>query len=247
MISNSSQPPHPDGQAQLAALGAADADALVALVDADDDTALAAISLLGRVGRKPHSAPLLRVLAGPRAELWMASAVALTLLESRRPTGRLLALLDEVSAEEQRFAVAYALAFTRCALADPRVRPALMRVLGDGAAPARVRGIAAEGLGNMLGSCFGVGAARDAAFAATGDLLIAMLDDPAPEVRFWATFALGSLRYRAALPRLREVAATDAASFGGWWTVGAEASDAIDNIEGREPPERIVQPSTGAP
>lgn len=228
-----------DLRARLARLGAADADAVAALVDdSRREVALEAIWLLGRVGGKRHSGPLVRVLGGARDELWMASAVALTLLESRRPTGRLLGLLATALTGEQRFAVVYALALTGCALRDPRVRPALLRVLGDAGEAPRVRGIAAEGLGNLHGSCFGVGAERDAAFEATGALLTAMLSDPAPEVRFWSAFALGSLGYRAALPRLRAVAAADAGWFANWWTVGEEASDAVDRIEGRAPPDR---------
>jgi hypothetical protein len=60
-------------------------------------------------------------------------------------------------------------------------------------------------------------------------------------VRFWSAFALGSMRYHAALPVLRKLAAGDTASFGNWWTVGEEASDAVDWIEGHEPPGRSMR------
>jgi hypothetical protein len=45
----------------------------------------------------------------------------------------------------------------------------------------------------------------------------------------------------AHVPVLRELAADDTASFGNWWTVGEEASDAVDWIEGREPSGRSMR------
>jgi HEAT repeat protein len=97
----------------------------------------------------------------------------------------------------------------------------------------------AEGLGNMFGGCFSKPGEQASRYDEAGQVLIGLLDDPSPEVRFWAAFATGSLRYHPALPALKQLARTDTAWFGGWWTVGEEASDAMDRIEGREPPERV--------
>ena len=142
----------------------------------------------------------------------------------------------------QRYAAAagYALAFTNCALRDPRVTGAFVTVVRAGHAPPNLRGVMAEGLGNVFSGCFGGQGYQESTYDETGQVLIGLLHDLAPEVRFWVAFALGSLRYRPALPELRRLASTDTAWFGGWWTVGEEASDAIDRIEGREPPERAV-------
>jgi hypothetical protein len=91
----------------------------------------------------------------------------------------------------------------------------------------------------MFGGCFGGPGDQESRHEETGQVLIGLLHDPAPEVHFWAAFAAGSLRYRPALPTLEQLARTDTAWFGGWWTVGEEASDAMDRIEGREPPARV--------
>jgi hypothetical protein len=59
--------------------------------------------------------------------------------------------------------------------------------------------------------------------------LLAGLDDPVPEVRFWCAYALGTLRVRRAIPRLRELVA-DAAAVPHFWTVGEEAAWAIMTV-----------------
>jgi HEAT repeat protein len=169
----------------------------------------------------------------------MPSAIALSLLESKRPTRHLIALLlDPQRASEQRYAAGYALGFTSCALRDSRVTDTFSSVVQDRHIPANVRGVVTEGLGNMFGGCFGGPGDQESRYEEAGQVLLDLVHDPAPEVRFWAAFAAGSLGYRPALPVLEQLAHTDAAYFGGWWTVGEEASDAIDRIEGREPPER---------
>jgi HEAT repeat protein len=56
--------------------------------------------------------------------------------------------------------------------------------------------------------------------------LLAGLDDPAPEVRFWCAYALAMRQVRRALPRLRELAG-DTALPADLWTVGEEATWAI--------------------
>jgi HEAT repeat protein len=170
----------------------------------------------------------------------MPSAVALSLLESKRPTRHLIALLlDPQRASEQRYAAGYALAFTSCALRDPRVIDAFVTLVQDQHVPSNVRGVMAEGLGNMFGGCFGRPGGQASRYDETGQVLLGLLHDPSPEVRFWAAFAIGSLQYRPALPALKQLARADTAWFGGWWTVGEEASDAMDRIEGREPPIRV--------
>jgi HEAT repeat protein len=231
----------PQVVAALQELGTTQHKDVVDLVQAPDDmVAQKACWLLGRFGKKRDSQALLHALSSNRSTLWMSSAVALSLLESKRPTRHLIPLLlDPQRASEQRYAAGYALGFTSCALRDPCVTDAFLTVVQDQHVPSNVRGVVAEGLGNMFGGCFGGPGNQKARYDEAGQVLIVLLHDSAPEVRFWAAFAAGSLRYLAALPALKQLARTDIAYFGGWWTVGEEASDAIDRMEGREPPERV--------
>ena len=94
-------------------------------------------------------------------------------------------------------------------LADPDEAPA-------------VRGEAAEQLGCWWA---GSGALRRAVVAN----LLAGLYDAAPEVRFWCAYALGTLRVRRAIPRLRELVG-DPAAVDQLWSVGEEAVWAIMTI-----------------
>lgn len=232
---------NPQIVAVLEQLGTIQPKEVVELVQAPDDAvAQNACWLLGQFRNKRYSQALLRALYSNRSTLWMPSAGALSLLDSKRPTRHLIALLlDSQRASEQRYAAGYALAFTNCALRDPRVIDAFVTVVQDQQVASNVRGVVAEGLGNMFGGCFGGPGDQESRYDETGEVLMGLLHDPAPEVRFWAAFAVGGLRYRPALPALKQLARTDTAWFGGWWTVGEEASDAIDRIEGREPPVRV--------
>ena len=90
----------------------------------------------------------------------------------------------------------------------------------------RVRAQAAEGLANtMTMERRGKPLYRPAV-----DALLAGLNDPSPQVRFWSVFALWQIRAREALPELERLAATDQAMCPGWWTVAEEASDAIASL-----------------
>ncbi len=59
--------------------------------------------------------------------------------------------------------------------------------------------------------------------------LLAGLYDAAPEVRFWCAYALGTLRIRRAIPRLRELVG-DPGVADQFWSVGEEAVWAIMTI-----------------
>ena len=63
------------------------------------------------------------------------------------------------------------------------------------------------------------------------------LRDACPEARFWSAFGLALLGAREARHDLR-LLRRDRTVVAGWWTVGEEASDALDTIEGRDPPDR---------
>jgi HEAT repeat protein len=119
----------------------------------------------------------------------------------------------------------------------PHIRSATVRALLEVAADRRqlnlVREHAIEGVAEQLQSSDP--ADRDRHDTDAG--LMALLNDPSPAVRFWSAFALGQLRTAAAVPLLHAVT-MDRMTVPGWWSVGEEASDAINIIEGREPPPR---------
>jgi HEAT repeat protein len=114
-----------------------------------------------------------------------------------------------------RFAAAHCLAWSR----NWRYAPTLLRRFNDPNETPRVRGQLAEALAYL-------GAKR-----AIPDLVRALGDDSG-EVRFWATFALGSIADESVIPALEKLT-RDRTMVKGWWTVGKEARDAIRWIRNR--------------
>lgn len=110
---------------------------------------------------------------------------------------------------------------------------ALLEVAADRTRPDLVREHATEAVAERLRSS----GSTDRDRQATESRMMVLLSDPSPAVRFWSAFAVGQLRTRAAVPLLRAMT-DDRTIVPGWWSVGEEASDAIDIIEGREPPDR---------
>jgi HEAT repeat protein len=227
-------------------LGVSDPIELIPLLQSPNKRwAATACSALGFTGKKAFGTVLLAVLKGKRPSLWMPAAVAISQLESKRTIRALIQLmLDPSRSARQRQAVAYALSFTWGGLADERYMTstgeAFIRILQNQHESPGLRGQVAEGLAYLHGPC--AGAARDRrrrAYREAGQILITSLGDPSAEVRFWSAFALGSMRYRMALPMLRKVARTDKGRFGNWWTVGEEAADAVACINGQPRPIRI--------
>lgn len=113
---------------------------------------------------------------------------------------------------------------------DPRTDEAafkpLLAALENQAELPNVRAQTAESLGNIIGRSD----RRARPYRQAQRALTLALEDTAPEVRFWAAFALGEMRSRAALPKLRELASTDAAICPRWWAIKDEAADAIECI-----------------
>jgi len=113
------------------------------------------------------------------------------------------------------------------------VTSALLATLNDSAENVEVRGQAAEALGNRF-----VGRRpHTPGYDRVGRELLAFLDHPDAELRYWAAFALGMLRYRPALPTLQRLAAGDVRVVaGGLSRVSEEAADASSAIQrGRYP------------
>jgi hypothetical protein len=109
----------------------------------------------------------------------------------------------------------------------------LLEVLGDRTRRAEVRGQVAEAVAEQLELADKTDPLRRAAEAA----LMELLDDESPIVRFWSAFGLGKLKTRTALPMLHALT-SDETPVPRWWTVGQEAADAVEWIEGRVPPGR---------
>jgi hypothetical protein len=118
---------------------------------------------------------------------------------------------------------------------ETRALEALMAMLGDTSRSGVIRGHAAEAIGERLQFSGPDDPGREAAELR----FVQLLSDASPDVRFWSAFGLGKLRTRHAVPALRKLTNDDTAVVG-WWTVGEESADAIDIIEGREPPERTM-------
>jgi HEAT repeat protein len=113
----------------------------------------------------------------------------------------------------------------------------LLAVLGNDAEQVRIREAAAESVGFILMFAD----RRCKIFRKATRVLVDVLRDPAPEVRFWAAYALGAMRARLALDDLRRVATTDEATCPDWWLVRDEPADAIASILGQPTPERVPE------
>ena len=127
---------------------------------------------------------------------------------------------------------------------EPRAIPHLLDLLNDPQRPAVVRTQAAEGIGNCLPERV-VRRQHSRLYRRCVTALVAALDDPHPNVRFYAAFSLGKLRARTALPRLRQLAEHDNAEASWMWSVKEEAVDAIHSIEHDCPPEPDACERTG--
>ena len=151
----------------------------------------------------------------------------------------LLELVREGTGGREQMA-AWALAYGVPARLIPDTVQSLLDVLADGERPAELRGQVAETVADQLEFSENTDPLRHRAEAT----LLQLLDDASPIVRFWAAFGLGKLRTRAALPALQALTG-DETPVPRWWTVGEEAADAIEWIEGRVPPERVGAGATG--
>jgi hypothetical protein len=114
-----------------------------------------------------------------------------------------------------------------------RVVLELLDIVADADLPVGVRAQAAEAVGDQLAFT-----KRSSLRRVASTCLIRQLSSPQPELRFWSAFSLGKLRAKQAKHRLRALI-TDDARLEGFWSVGEEASDALQRIDGRVPPTRL--------
>lgn len=108
----------------------------------------------------------------------------------------------------------------------------LLDIVEEAHLPVEVRAQAAEAAGNQLAFT-----KRSSLRRVASTCLIRQLTAPQPELRFWSAFSLGQLRTKQAKHQLR-LLLDDETVIDGYRSVGEEASDALDWIEGRNPPAR---------
>lgn len=167
---------------------------------------------------------LLRALAkGDDNERWSAAG-ELSHVEDPKVVRRLDRLLHGDGSTEARGAAAYVLGFS----GREDVAPSLANVLADREEDATVRAYSAEALGHLL--------QHETVLAEVRTAIRGGLRDPAPEVRFWSTFAAGVLGLQETRPYLVQLADTDGEEIEGWWTVAEEAEWALRVLNGEEDP-----------
>jgi HEAT repeat protein len=192
--------------------------ALIGDKEAPTAARAAACWLAGAFGRKRAAPHLLAAMRSGERKLRWEAAIALGKLRAKRALKPLAEMVRSGSPSDLRAASAYVLGH----VGDADAVGLLLEVLASGAEDTNVRSHAAEALGYIRSSesCSG---------------LTRALGDKSPEVRFWAAFALGQVGCRRALTYLKTLASSDHSKVAGWWTVGEEASRAIEAIRSGQP------------
>lgn len=182
----------------------------------EDDLSHAAIWFLGRMRYKDAVRPLLSLVRDAHYDIARRrrAAMALSCLASKRAVNPLIRMLTTDPDPVMRFHACITLGW----LYDKRALPQLISTLGNTREESSVRAGAAEALGVLK-------------FPEAVPHLLAALEEPGAEIRYWAVYALGEIEDPIALPALRRIAATDAASVKGWGTIKAEALEAIEALE----------------
>jgi HEAT repeat protein len=211
-------------QAMLSVLraGGTSLSALVRLVSNPEtslETRETACWFLGRLDDRRALPAFLSALRANDASLRGHAARELGFLGVRRAVKPLVDLLLTDRDDEVRKAAAVALGSIH---AQRAMEPMLRVLTHTTTASPGLRGMVAEQLARFNSSRSSSRSVR---------ILIDVLEDPSPEVRFWAAYALGALSAREAIPALERLAATDDATLPGWWSVKKEAADAIATIK----------------
>jgi|SRR5579871_1249781 len=194
-----------------------------------------ALNLLAARAYHPSLHLLLTEVLSKNAEIAGMAAAALARIGSRKMLHRVLRLLKERKDAPSRLALVSALALV-ADLGDSRSHAiwvdSLTAILNNSSELEGCRALAAEGLANALRFCD----RRTKRYRRSVDVIMRMLNDACAEVRFCSAFALGELRVRKGLQKLREVAVHDHAKCSGLaghpggWTVSQEALEAISAI-----------------
>ena len=156
---------------------------------------------------------LLALRNDPDTTVVWEAAKALSLMPSRNVGENLKIVLCETLDSERRTATIWSIGASQYRPAIPELS-SILTALDE---PVSVRAHAAEALG-VIGDRRASGALLD------------VLDDSSPDVRFWATYALGELREQRAVPALKRLACSDNTGPTGWWPVKEEAANALAKI-----------------
>jgi len=181
---------------------------------------------LGQFRDKRALEILLQLMNDPAAEVRMEAASALSAIGGERALKALKSNALTSDHNHTRKAAGYALAFT---FEDEALAP-LVHVLNNAAESPTIRGIAAEGIGNIMEDA----EAGSFWFKRASKVLRSSLQDESPEVRFWATFALGAMKDKSSLRELFDLAKNDLAVCPEYWSVSKEAIGSIQRILGIE-------------
>lgn len=162
------------------------------------------------------------------ADVRFSAASGLASLGGERAKRALLAALvhDDPSLRET---AAYALNYAH----DKRAVEPLRERAADPRESVAVRAQAVESLGGI----YMCDRRRTRSRERTVALLLRLLDAPEVELVFWASYAVGVMRVRRALPRLDEIRRTDTRTLPMWWSLAEEAEWAMATIRGRPDPE----------
>ena len=177
----------------------------------EPDQAALACWLIGQLDLKRGSSALAAVFTrSAEPSVFWEAAKALSVL--RKGQRSLLRCLQQEVDHRKMEAGAWALGM----MGHAEAAPILLGLLEQPALPDFLTAQAAEALGMLQ--------APDAL-----DALIAKIEDPSPEVRFWSAYALGEIGDTKAVPTLKKAAADDVgvARFG---PVAAEARNALQRI-----------------
>lgn len=172
--------------------------------------------LLTQLGGEKSVSTLLEIAGdqGEEISVRCEAIKALGIFQSKAAIDVLVSIVREDDDESIRNLAIFVLGL----IGDERTVGLLINLLNDSSETAGIRGHVAEALAS-IGSSEAVGP------------LIAALEDPAVEVRFWAVYALGQLGDKHALPALKHLETTDKTILPGWGTIQEEAAEAIKMIE----------------
>jgi hypothetical protein len=193
---------------------------LVALKSPDSGLRSYAALAAGRLGNKRVVPVLLDIVLHDTSGVRSDAIQALGSLGDKRAIPALMTIAQDKNAEQSERIYAV---ISLTEIDDQSVIPGLRAIMFDQTDDLEIRSVAAENLSQML--------------LVGEDLIpdyIALLNDKAVEMRFWAAFGLitksGRMDIYDALPTIDRIVAYDTEVLPGWWPVCREAVPALENI-----------------
>ena len=207
-----------------------------------DDALVTAIWALPYFDQRRAVPLLLRLLDGPDPAIRGYALIALEMIGGSRAARAFVRHLAGDPDPWVREQAAHGLGFLFDSRFDDQAFGPLLSTLENSDEVPAVRAQAAESLGNI----FSCSDRRTRRYKRAQAAVIEVLAEPAAEIRFWAAFALGVMRSRTALSRLRQLAESDKAFHAMWWDVNKEGSPGIGWTVGEEASDAITCILTGA-